>query len=277
MAGIKIFIAWSTQPSLDYAKLLRDFLNTLPGNKDVFISEEIEKGSIWQAVLEQELSKASAGILVVTPENVAAPWIHFEAGVMTGKMQRVRVSPLLFDVQGLRLPLSNLQSTRSDDKDDFGKLMQNFLTVPECGANGEGLKKAFARLWDEFRSDVAKAKTKHGSIEQAEGPTPEEKIDEILTLVRRQSRQDDSSALSYFVPPGRFPTWLSQIRSQSASENLYTALGELIVKHRLTGKLEPTEQALKDYLLQQLLQSSEELPPQASPETPKDEDPPSED
>ena len=43
---------------------------------------DIEKGENWDKILSQELEECRYGIVCLTPENINAPWINFEAGAI---------------------------------------------------------------------------------------------------------------------------------------------------------------------------------------------------
>lgn len=62
-------------------------------------SEDIEKGARWQEDLSTKLADTDLGIVCVTPENVRAPWILFEAGTLAKALDRSRVCTYLLDLR----------------------------------------------------------------------------------------------------------------------------------------------------------------------------------
>src|SRR4051794_19228421 len=82
-------------------------------------AEDIDKGARWGNEIASELEACDFGIICLTPANLQAPWIYFEAGALSKAVERARVSPLLLglkpsDVTG---PLVQFQFTlpqRSD-------------------------------------------------------------------------------------------------------------------------------------------------------------------
>ena len=77
----KVFLCWSKNRSKaiaeGWAKLLPEILAGQP-----ILSTEFQKGREWSTTLRNDLNDAKTGIIFLTPENVAAPWIHFEAGAL---------------------------------------------------------------------------------------------------------------------------------------------------------------------------------------------------
>jgi len=62
-------------------------------------AEDIGKGARWSALLAGELAQAKIGILCLTRDNLAAPWMLFEAGALSKTLERTFVCPYLL---GLR-------------------------------------------------------------------------------------------------------------------------------------------------------------------------------
>jgi hypothetical protein len=80
---MKVFISWSGSRSKQIAKLLHDWLPIVLQNIEAFMSiEEIEKGMRWFSSIATELQNCNFGSVCLTPENLTAPWIHFEAGAL---------------------------------------------------------------------------------------------------------------------------------------------------------------------------------------------------
>lgn len=104
------------------------FLESLPGEwlpqviqvlEPYVSSEDIDKGARWSVDIAKELEASTYGIICVTPENVDAPWINFEAGALSKTLDRARVSPLLFGLKpsDIKGPLLQSQGTVADKND----------------------------------------------------------------------------------------------------------------------------------------------------------------
>lgn len=98
---MNVFICWSGDRSRACAEALKQFLLDLNAALDLpadrrfvpFHSDDIDKGAAWFQAVTGQLSRADAAMLVVTPENAASPWMHFEAGVVVSQMFRHAPAP----------------------------------------------------------------------------------------------------------------------------------------------------------------------------------------
>ena len=76
---MKLFISWSGEFSRKVAECLSVWIPTIIQTVEVFYSpDDIAKGENWGNRLSEELEQSNFGIVCLTPENVLAPWIHFE-------------------------------------------------------------------------------------------------------------------------------------------------------------------------------------------------------
>src|SRR5687767_10514944 len=134
----KVFICWSGTRSRQFAESVKVWLPTVLGETlSVSISTQIEKGAEWFEELQTALSRSDCGILCLTPEAIASPWIHFEAGLLVRELSEEanpdlssekprRVFPLLHGADGsdLKGPLAAYQSTSATDIDDVLRLLE---------------------------------------------------------------------------------------------------------------------------------------------------------
>lgn len=156
---MKIFISWSGDYSREVAEKLSVWIPSVIQSVETFYSPvDIGKGENWSNRLSQELAECTFGIVCLTPENVSAPWIHFEAGALAKSMES-RLSSIMFGItpSDIKGPLSRFQNTRFDQP-DFYKLIQTltarlknhfsqtFLKKPSilCGMN---LRRMFRKLF----------------------------------------------------------------------------------------------------------------------------------
>lgn len=118
------------------------------------------KGSRWFAQLSDELEQINFGIICVTPDNLNAPWLLFEAGALSKSVGHSRVTPLLLcistsDLQG---PLAQFNAT-SVSEADLKRLVRAInLHLGEKEISEKQLDKSFELTW----------------------PTLEKRIDELL-------------------------------------------------------------------------------------------------
>src|SRR6185369_14317031 len=119
---MRVFVSWSGDRSRAIAEILRDWLPyVLPSAEPWMSSTDIERGSRWSLEISEQLDKANIGIICLTPENLEAPWILFEAGALSKALSRTLVCTYLFQVgpTDIKGPLSQFQAslaTREDTK-----------------------------------------------------------------------------------------------------------------------------------------------------------------
>ncbi len=98
--------------------------------------------------LLQWLEESDCGILCLTPENLTAPWMFFEAGVISKKVDRSRVIPFLFQVspERVKLPLSAFQVAQAD-RAGFQALFRSINDAVGTQIPPDSLGKLFDTWW----------------------------------------------------------------------------------------------------------------------------------
>lgn len=190
---MKIFLSWSGETSHQIACTLRDWLPcVIQSIKPYVSSEDIDKGTRWAVDIARELQESSFGILCVTKDNIAAPWLNFEAGALSKSMETAFVVPLLFKIKPSDIsgPLLQFQSV-SSKKEDVLRLIE---TINNNASSTEQitqlqLTKTFEVWWPALETslseidkstDAVSPKTKQGNNSDA--------IEEVLQIVRQQQR-----------------------------------------------------------------------------------------
>jgi len=190
----KVFISWSGPRSQRVATALRDWLPDILQNVVPFVSEEdIAKGRRGTEVIASELRESAIGIICLTPENLSAPWILFEAGALSSSLQRREmVCPYLLGVEkrNVQLPLAQFQLT-SADKEDTRRLAHaiNASFQGEYQSGAEQLDRRFEKWWPDLDS-VLQAILGPPLPEGLEPPirSTEDVLTEVLETVRQLSR-----------------------------------------------------------------------------------------
>ncbi len=186
---MKIFVSWSGEMSKKIAQSLKKWLPMIIQAADVFYSpEDIEKGEIWDNKLVQELSSCNYGIICLTSENMAAPWIHFEAGAIAKTLES-RVSTLLVNIKpsDIKGPLSRYQGTKLE-KNDFSQLIMDINKNIEVPLEKGVLESLINALWPSIESEFTEIK-QSAPAEEQKAPQKDinEPIEEILQLLRKQN------------------------------------------------------------------------------------------
>jgi hypothetical protein len=186
---MKVFISWSGPRSKVVAEALGYWLPKVLQAVRTFVStNSIDKGTRWRSIVANELEQSSFGIVCLTPENLTAPWILFEAGALS-KQQKDNVCTVLYDVEPTDFgdPLSQFQTTKID-KDDVKDLVKviNRVNV-DASLTETDLEETFEVWWPKFEERLT-------SIPKSQALTdpkrPErELLEDILTTVRAMQRE----------------------------------------------------------------------------------------
>ena len=85
---------------------------------------DIDAGKKWSREIDQQLDATKIGVLGLTRQNLAQPWILFEAGALAKQVESdtSRVTPYLFDVSPTELvvPLSSFQAATAVSSHELG-------------------------------------------------------------------------------------------------------------------------------------------------------------
>jgi hypothetical protein len=157
-----------------------------------FLSTEIEKGSRWSGEIETALEGTRFGIICLTRENLAAPWILFEAGALS-KTVDAFVWTFSVDIAptDVSFPLAKFQHTKAE-KSDVRRLLHTInhqvdlageRAVPE-----HALDEILDLFWPQFEEQL------RGAMIMREADTrgtrsERELLEEVLEILRQDSRQ----------------------------------------------------------------------------------------
>jgi len=185
--AIKVFISWSGELSGKLAEEIHNWLpNMLQAVKPYCTLNDLEKGVKWDSEISKELDASQIGLLCLTRDNMNNPWILYEAGALSKKMDKSRVCPILFGLEptDLKGPLTTFQTTKFI-KDDFKKLVSTINnSSEEPKLQSSNLNKVFEKWWPELEEKIKDILTS-----QKKGPMEDPRTDrdifiEILELTR---------------------------------------------------------------------------------------------
>jgi len=214
MDKFQVFISWSGTRSHAIAKHIKTWLPDVVRNAEPWLSsEDLRKGLQWLPELNKNLSDTGFGLLVLTADNKDAPWLVFEAGVISKALPDRHCCPLLCDLKQTDIsgPLTQFQSTAVTKKEDMLQLVKTMNDASGASkVEEERINKWFSMSWDEFDKQVGEvllAKSARSMPAKA-GPTERELLEEVLATVRRQAiepqmrmRIEEESMRDLAVPP----------------------------------------------------------------------------
>ena len=187
---MKIFISWSGDLSHKVAIILKDWLQDVIQSVDPYVSsEDIYKGSRWFTDIAGQLEDTDFGIVCLTSDNLAAPWILFESGALSKSIKKSRVCPFLIDLSPSDVvgPLSQFQFCKPSEEDMLKLVSEINLSQNNKILEDDKLQKAFHRCFPEFKEKYDKAlKTPVRSHQSARSET--DILEEILQLCRNISQ-----------------------------------------------------------------------------------------
>jgi hypothetical protein len=195
--GFPLFLSWSGELSREVATVIHKWIPSVLQAAEPFLSaEDIEKGARWSDQIASKLQESGFGIIVLTPENLAAPWILFEAGALSKMVGKPNVAPLLINLQvsQVRSPLNQFQATRFD-KIDLLKLLKSINKCCQSPVKEEVLSLTFDALWGVLEKEVEniiETHAKKGSPAEPERVTLDSLGLSLGDLIRSvQSLRDD--------------------------------------------------------------------------------------
>lgn len=153
---MKVFISWSGERSHILAQALHGWLPLVLHYVKPWLSEaDVAAGERWAQAVAKELESSNFGIICVTPENLASPWVLFEAGALAKSMQGAKVIPLLFnlefsDVSG---PLAQFQAKKVE-RGGLAEVINSINQSAEQGVPEDRARQLFAALWPEFEKQL---------------------------------------------------------------------------------------------------------------------------
>ncbi len=156
---LKVFVSWSGEQSLQVAQVLYNWLPQVLQAVQPYLSvEDTAKGTYWPTVVKHELGESDFGIICLTPTNLTAPWINFEAGALSNSFDRGYVTPFLFGVAPTEViqPLAQFQVTEASNAVDVLRLVKDLDNA--CGSMALGEKRveiSFRMWWSHLEAALA--------------------------------------------------------------------------------------------------------------------------
>lgn len=142
--------------------------------------------------ISKALEDSNLCIAILTKENLSSPWLHYELGAISKKIEESRIFPILFDVEKVDVapPLNNFQ-LENFGVDRFWKIVSeinNSLGHDRLTENQ--LSHAFEREWPNLESNIREllANYDYDDGTESAGRTQEEILEELLSIARLSNR-----------------------------------------------------------------------------------------
>ena len=204
---MKVFLCWSGDRSKAVAEVLGHWIGQVIQAVQPWISTQTDKGARWRQEVGDHLEDARVGIVCLTPENLDATWIHFEAGALS-KTKDARVCTFLLGMQAtdVKEPLAQFQATKADETDIRALIKDINRYVGEDGGRAlpeKDVDEIFDVHWPRLKEKLQAISAQ----EVSKGPVREdrEKLDEILEILRGQEQRMQQLEFSHRVAMIAFP------------------------------------------------------------------------
>jgi hypothetical protein len=130
------------------------------------------------------LSDSRVGILCLTPDNLEAPWLLFEAGALAKTVENTFVCPYLLGLTPTEIPpgpLTQFQAKEATRDGTLDLIRTLNASLHDNSLDDIRLKRAYDRLWPELEAKLQNAPSTTAPVLQR---TADDKTDEILSIVR---------------------------------------------------------------------------------------------
>lgn len=156
---MEVFISWSGKLSKRVAKILKKWLeeSVFPDeNISAFVSEaDIDSGVDWLGEIKSRLLNSDCGIVVLTKDNISAPWLNFESGSVAVSKEERKAIPFLVNISKseIQSPLKHFQAV-SIDKESIMKFISDLKKFGDFGSPSH-IDDSIDRLFEELSVSVA--------------------------------------------------------------------------------------------------------------------------
>lgn len=183
-----VFISWSGDGSRSQgaALALREWLpRVLQAAKPWMSKSDIDKGTRGLEEVGAALEAMKSGIICLTPENLPAEWILFEAGALS-KTRDAKTRVWTYLLGGLqahevKAPLGLFQATKAE-KDDTRNLVHSINNNLETTIADSVVDETFEKWWPDLEKKLLALPKPSGIVPPKRGT--EEIVADILDLSR---------------------------------------------------------------------------------------------
>lgn len=196
---MNIFISWSGERSKFVAEALRDWIpRVIQSAKPWISSKDIFAGEDWNKEIEEKLGELKFGIICLTPENLQAPWIHFEAGSLSCKIKdKTLVCPYLVDLEpeDVAPPLSRFQLVKSSREGTLKIIESVNQAIGENRLDKNFLEETFNLWWPKLEDKLRSLPPAGNECTSRSERNEKDILIEILDIVRNFPRKDPNNVI----------------------------------------------------------------------------------
>lgn len=204
---MNVFISWSGDRSKVLANTLRKFISDINQTIEIWVSDhDISPGSRWNQEISQQLDETDFGIICLTPENVDARWLLFEAGALSKSVAKAQVVPYRLGISAtdVPFPLAQFQSVDAN-REGTKSLVQSINRACAKPRDDESLNRLLEVLWPKCESEISKIPVSGGNENKQRDDR--ELLEEILKLTRelhdRSPTDAENSTLGLRYPQSK--------------------------------------------------------------------------
>lgn len=188
---MKIFLSWSGNESKQLAAIFKEWLPNVLQFVDPYMSaKDISLGERWNNSITGNLHESTFGLIFVTPSNINAPWINYEAGALSKTLDS-KVVPILYNADVMILnegPLKQFQSAKNLEKESIFSLLQSINNANnELKLDEQRLEKSFDMWWKTLEDLISEIVTDEASTSDRE-PSEKEMLNVIFSKVIEQEK-----------------------------------------------------------------------------------------
>jgi hypothetical protein len=159
--------------------------------KAIFSPDDIAKGSRWESEISKELAASRLGLLILTPENVEASWLVFEAGALSKTIEKSKVCPLLFGLEAtdVKGPLVQFQAAKFEATEIKRVVKMINAELADQALESGVLEQVFEMWWPRLHSEVTRILQRPGNKSGEQSRSERDILEEILALTRSASKR----------------------------------------------------------------------------------------
>ncbi len=182
-----VFLSWSGEPSKSIAQIFSDWLpSVLQAVKPFFSPDDVEKGSRWSTDIAKNLEESENGLMFLTSNNLQSPWLLFEGGAISKKIDTSKVVPLLFGIATTDLtgPLQQFQAAPFNHDEMYKLVSMLNRELGERGLSKNVLDTTFEKWWPDLEVRVSQTIQSHAVVPRNTIRSEREMIEEVLEISR---------------------------------------------------------------------------------------------